>query len=327
MASYREPPSSRQVFQSCQSYIKGEVVNHHHSNQKPTSTFQVHSNHNNKIHQVWIWGEEDKREETHPARRMSDEEDEDETISLRPKRPDAAPSEWGVDLGAMALGGDGKKDSKMNLEEHEEHPLNCEWTLWFDKKSVSTPVGVNKKNPGTWWEANLREVCRVQTVEFFWRYLHNIQSPSQMELNSNYHFFKSGIKPMWEDAANAAGGKWVVRLQGRDRQASNTIWINVLMALVGEILDTDNVICGVVLSKRRSADRVALWTKAISSKSAIVALGKNLRSMMLQSTRINGAGLVFTYEKHKSTGSGSKHKVTLPPPEDSENLPEENDAE
>lgn len=29
----------------------------------------------------------------------------------------------------------------------------------------------------------------------------------------DYHLFKSGIKPMWEDSANRRGGKWMVRLR------------------------------------------------------------------------------------------------------------------
>ena len=30
---------------------------------------------------------------------------------------------------------------------------------------------------------------------------------------SDYHLFKKGIKPMWEDDANRWGGKWIVRLK------------------------------------------------------------------------------------------------------------------
>lgn len=34
-------------------------------------------------------------------------------------------------------------------------------------------------------------------------------APESLEFNADCHLFKTGIKPMWEDAANARGGKWL----------------------------------------------------------------------------------------------------------------------
>lgn len=47
------------------------------------------------------------------------------------------------------------------------------------------------------YEAGLAVVGEFDTVEEFCR----------------YHLFKSGIKPMWEDEANANGGKWVLTMK------------------------------------------------------------------------------------------------------------------
>jgi len=33
-----------------------------------------------------------------------------------------------------------------------------------------------------------------------------------LAVSSNYHLFKQGIKPMWEDPANKQGGKWSIQL-------------------------------------------------------------------------------------------------------------------
>jgi translation initiation factor 4E len=33
--------------------------------------------------------------------------------------------------------------------------------------------------------------------------MNNLRLPSQLHKNANYHMFKNGIKPMWEDPANA----------------------------------------------------------------------------------------------------------------------------
>jgi translation initiation factor 4E len=37
--------------------------------------------------------------------------------------------------------------------------------------------------------------------------------PHDLPNTSDYHIFKDGIKPMWEDDANRWGGKWLVRLK------------------------------------------------------------------------------------------------------------------
>ena len=37
--------------------------------------------------------------------------------------------------------------------------------------------------------------------------------PGDLASHSDFHLFKMGIKPMWEDEANKFGGKWIVRLR------------------------------------------------------------------------------------------------------------------
>ena len=35
----------------------------------------------------------------------------------------------------------------------------------------------------------------------------------ELPLNTDCHVFRQGIKPVWEDDANARGGKWMIRLR------------------------------------------------------------------------------------------------------------------
>lgn len=53
------------------------------------------------------------------------------------------------------------------------------------------------------YEAGLTVVGEFNTVEGFCRYFNWLKPPSNLERNSNYHIFKDGIKPMWEDPENA----------------------------------------------------------------------------------------------------------------------------
>ena len=42
--------------------------------------------------------------------------------------------------------------------------------------------------------------------------------PGELASHSDFHLFKMGIKPMWEDEANKFGGKWIVRLRKGGRK-------------------------------------------------------------------------------------------------------------
>nr|CCD15774.1 unnamed protein product [Trypanosoma congolense IL3000] len=181
------------------------------------------------------------------------------------------------------------------------HPLNRAWTLWYD--SVST-YDCHQ------WELSLVQVMTVRTVEDFFAMLHYCKPPHVLRVSAQYHFFREGVKPMWEDPSNKAGGKLWVSLDEkalgersggegspRSRKESDgnscnslsgsggkkpdldIIWENVLIAMVGEYLDygvEGEHIMGVVLSKRKYHNRIALWVKDASDKEALAAIEKQL---------------------------------------------------
>lgn len=62
-------------------------------------------------------------------------------------------------------------------------------------------------------------------MEDFCRYFNWLKPPSQLERNSNYHLFKDGIKPMWEDPANANVGRLYFFILSSDQA-----WLLVLEA-------------------------------------------------------------------------------------------------
>jgi translation initiation factor 4E len=83
--------------------------------------------------------------------------------------------------------------------------------------------------------------------------------------NSNYHLFKEGIEPMWEDPQNKDGGKFVLTLPKQNRMEGRTdeCWLYTVLAVIGETMDlTGEEVCGCVVSIRKSADRIALWLKS-----------------------------------------------------------------
>ena len=73
----------------------------------------------------------------------------------------------------------------------QKHPLEHTWTLWFDN-----PNGRQKQAT---WGQTLRSVYTFNTVEDFWCLYNNILTPSRLIMGTDFHLYKEGIEPTWED--------------------------------------------------------------------------------------------------------------------------------
>jgi len=188
-------------------------------------------------------------------------------------------------------------DNSRAVEEDGEprgfsHALECDWTFWYDKRPTQ---GKRMKGEQENYESNLRAIGTIGTVEDFWRYYNHLVKPSKLEFNSNYHFFKEGIKPMWEDAANAKGGKWVFTI--RDKNIVDSCWENVVLGLVGETLDVDNEITGAVMSRRKAGDRIAVWNKSNTNEMAILGIGRKLKAFL----GVDPTKVISSYQSHEDS--------------------------
>ncbi|KAF8936768.1 hypothetical protein BGZ47_009331 [Haplosporangium gracile] len=154
----------------------------------------------------------------------------------------------------------------------DKHPLQHPWTLYYD-----TTAGYNRQGSSLHiYENGLRDMGTFTTVEQFARYFNWIEKPHKIENSANYHLFKDGIKPMWEDPANASGGRWIVTLLTKNPELLDRCWMELAYALVGEQLDLGDDICGAVLSRRTKADRLAVWVRDKDNVEAINGIGKRL---------------------------------------------------
>ncbi|KAK7061231.1 hypothetical protein R3P38DRAFT_2677057 [Favolaschia claudopus] len=192
-----------------------------------------------------------------------------------------------------------------------EHPLEFNWTIYHDTKAKvpftpASAVGFQPTPPSsaqdgfpqapesTDYEAGLTVVGEFSTVEEFCRYFNWLKPPSNLERNSNYHLFKSGIKPMWEDEANANGGKWVLTMKNNPALLDRC-WSWLAMALVGEELEEgQDLICGAVVSLRSKVDRIQVWTRSKDDVEKLNGIGKKLVKL-LDVSEADGIGLEFQY--------------------------------
>ncbi|KAI0747108.1 translation initiation factor eIF 4e-like domain-containing protein [Daedaleopsis nitida] len=186
-----------------------------------------------------------------------------------------------------------------------EHPLEYTWTIYHDCKTKVPFTPATAASDGATglthytapesdeYEAGLTVIGEFDTVESFCRYFNWLKPPSKLERNSNYHLFKSGIKPMWEDEANANGGKWVLTMKNNP-QLLDRCWSWLAMALVGEDLDEGDEICGAVVSLRSKVDRIQLWTRSKEDVEKINGIARKLVKL-LDVSEADGIGLEFQY--------------------------------
>lgn len=119
-----------------------------------------------------------------------------------------------------------------------------------------------------------------------------------------------GIEPAWEDASNARGGKWMVSLSTKQRATTlDNRWVYTLLACVGEALEDpmseESLVCGTVLSVRKQADRLAIWTRA-ASEEKIMAVGRKFQLALAEHTK--GESITFNYYMHDAAAQASKSK-------------------
>ncbi|KAM0748154.1 translation initiation factor eIF4e [Meredithblackwellia eburnea MCA 4105] len=218
-----------------------------------------------------------------------------------------------------------------------KHPLYSTWQLWFDSAS--------KQDKAKSWDDALQKVIAFDSVEEFWGLYNNIVPPSLIHPNSNYYLFKEGIKPAWEDTANAKGGKWSVQLpRGKYSEQIDNFWLYTMLAAIGETFETpfvpptpsdsdstpvpvpdtqplpssfSNEITGVIVSSRKAFYRINIWTRSanVGDKAKIENIGKHFKYGVLglgENMRISERDKVSSeveFVSHKDSQSRSSKKA------------------
>ncbi|KAL7753600.1 hypothetical protein RI367_000531 [Sorochytrium milnesiophthora] len=147
------------------------------------------------------------------------------------------------------------------------HPLAHTWTFWYSFRSQRQKV----QN----YESEIKPLVSFSTVEEFWRVYANLKRPHELPPISDYQLFRDGIKPVWEDAANINGGKWMLRLR---KGVVDRIWENLIFAVIGGQLQQD--VCGIVVSIRQGEDIVSLWNADASTAAANLQLRDVLKRLL-----------------------------------------------
>jgi translation initiation factor 4E len=83
--------------------------------------------------------------------------------------------------------------------------------------------------------------------------------------------------PLWEDANNARGGKWMLRLK---KGHSNRAWEDVILAMIGDIFELDNEICGIVLVTKAQEDILSVWNRNAHNRAVNLKIRDTLKRIL-----------------------------------------------
>ncbi|KAJ8549050.1 hypothetical protein K7X08_032757 [Anisodus acutangulus] len=184
-----------------------------------------------------------------------------------------------------------ESDNTASYLSKEKHPLEHSWTFWFDN-----PMAKSRKAA---WGSSLRNVYTFSTVEEFWGAYNNINHPSKLVVGADFHCFKHGIEPKWEDPVCANGGTWKMSLsKGKFDTTAGNDWNQ---------FDHGDEICGAVVSVRGKEEKIALWTKNAANETTQVSIGKQWKQFLDYS---NSIGFIF-HDDAKRLDKGAKNRYTV----------------
>ncbi|KXJ93284.1 translation initiation factor eIF 4e-like domain-containing protein [Microdochium bolleyi] len=173
------------------------------------------------------------------------------------------------------------------------HPLCDVWAFWFRPP-------ISKANGYIEYERSLHQIAQVATVEEFKAVYAHLWHPSDIPEKSDYHLFKKGIRPVWEDDVNKQGGKWVVHLK---KGVANRFWEETLFACIGDQFGDDrDEVCGVVLSVRNGEDTLSIWLR--QEGASTFKIRDTLKQCL---TSIHTGPLNFVWKSHDASKQKAAH--------------------
>jgi hypothetical protein len=183
-------------------------------------------------------------------------------------------------------------------------PFQYAWTFYHDKHAE-----------GASYEGRLTVLLEnIITIKQFWE-AYNGFPLHALKMKDSVHFFKRGVKPVWEDPRNMRGGAWTFRVS---KDKSEQTWKELLLLAVGEQFadviqpsksprslrkkadpltpGPGDDLCGLSLSVRFSSNLVTIWNRDGNAEKTIDGI---LRTVMEKiSPELKPREGSFYYKKH-----------------------------
>ncbi|VDP45340.1 unnamed protein product [Soboliphyme baturini] len=158
----------------------------------------------------------------------------------------------------------------LQKQNEKEHDLEHAYCISYFKR----PLG--KFDPEQ-YAIFVKPVVIFNTVEQFWTVYSYLIRPSDVTQKIDFHVFKRGIQPVWEDKLNQKGGKWMVRLK---KGLASRIWEDLILAMLGEQFMVGSEICGAVCSIRNQEDIISLWNRTANNEGVTNRIRDTMRRVL-----------------------------------------------
>eukprot|EP00930_Biecheleria_cincta_P051943 TRINITY_DN3716_c0_g1_i1.p1 TRINITY_DN3716_c0_g1~~TRINITY_DN3716_c0_g1_i1.p1 ORF type:complete len:234 (+),score=41.47 TRINITY_DN3716_c0_g1_i1:79-780(+) len=189
--------------------------------------------------------------------------------------------------------------------------LGASWTLWEQPdaaKGSSTYAG------------EVRPVVNFSTVKEFWACWNHLPQPSQLfegkkfvrmengkkQYISGFSIFRKGIKPEWEDPANASGGHFQIELKAEIGGALlDELWNNMVLGMVGGLIEPADMITGarlidkLVVAKGKPMVRIELWFKDMDDEDGKFKLRGSFEKMLRMKLDGSEGPVLWSYTQTK----------------------------
>ncbi|KAI4181630.1 MAG: hypothetical protein LQ346_006728, partial [Caloplaca aetnensis] len=122
---------------------------------------------------------------------------------------------------------------KMNmLRKIRPPPFRYAWTIYHEKNLPATTTTTTSTEPtsGAYEDRLTCMLENIITIKTFWEVVNQFPL-ANLKMKDSVHFFKRGVRPVWEDARNVEGGAWTFRV---GKSSSAEFWVEVLLLAVGE---------------------------------------------------------------------------------------------
>ena len=168
-------------------------------------------------------------------------------------------------------------NSIFNMSHFNPITFSCSLNTHSVKKSKSRPVQKEQE-----FFEKIIKIADVSNINEFWEVFQHLKKPNQCPTGSDYHIFKKGIFPMWEDKLNMDGGKLSVLLTIK---YANVIWEEVAFNFSQGLLPYYDYINGIVISMRPKFMVLSFWIKC--GNNSLVEKIRNSLSGLLQTPSPN----------------------------------------
>lgn len=90
-----------------------------------------------------------------------------------------------------------------------------------------------------------------------------------------YKYFHKHIPMCFQVPQNQNGGRWLITIEkGRTPEIMDTIWTEILMAMIGEQFSDDiESLCGIVCNVRGKGSKISVWTTNSADDGANLRIG------------------------------------------------------